>query len=186
MRNRTTNELRSLLRIKTPSSGSPLCQAAEGVVAYCGWWRVREVLFRSVDLGVWVSRAGLQSRPHVSSRTRLARGGCVADHLPVDDVGQAAFEGAHGFHRGLALGEPAPVAGAAFGVVAELDDGHDVQDPVDAPVAAPRQAVALLVAGGGIQRGGAVPGGEVRPAAEPVNVADVAEQSGSTGRADAA
>ena len=86
---------------------------------------------------------------------------------------------------GLALGESAAVVGAAGGVVAELDDGHDVQDPVDAPVAGPGQAVALLVAGGRVDRGGAVPGGEVPGGAEPADVADVAEQPGRAGRADA-
>jgi hypothetical protein len=48
-----------------------------------------------------------------------------------------AFQCSHCFHRGLAVGEFTPVVEAAFGVVAELDDGHDVQDPVDAPVAGP-------------------------------------------------
>ena len=86
---------------------------------------------------------------------------------------------------GLAVGESAPVVGAAVGVVAELDDGHDVQDPVDAPVAGPGQPVALLVAGGGVDRGGAVPGGEVAAAGEAADVTDVAEQPGGAGRADA-
>jgi hypothetical protein len=43
----------------------------------------------------------------------------------------------------------------ALGVVAELDDGHDVQDPVDAPVPGSGQPVASLVAGGRVE--GAVP-----------------------------
>ena len=41
------------------------------------------------------------------------------------------------------------------GVVADLDDGHDVQGPVDAPIAGAGEAVAFLVAGGGVR--GAVP-----------------------------
>ena len=45
---------------------------------------------------------------------------------------------------GLAGGDLAPVVGAAFGVVAELDDGHDVQHPVDPPVPGPGQPMALL------------------------------------------
>ena len=57
--------------------------------------------------------------------------------MPVDHVGQAAFQRSDGFHRCLAFGEAAAVVGAARGVVAELDDGHDVQDPVDAPVPGP-------------------------------------------------
>lgn len=122
----------------------------------------------------------------MSSRTRPHSDG-VVDHLPVDHVGQAAFEAAHGFHRGLAGGEFAPVVAAAFGVMAELDDGHDVQHPVDAPVPGPGQAVTFLVAGGRLDRGGAVAGGEVRGGAEPGDVADVSDvsdQAGRAGRAD--
>src|SRR6185503_5435428 len=96
-----------------------------------------------------------------------------------------AFEAAHRLHRGLAGGDLAPDVGAAVGVVAELDDGHDVQDAVDAPVPGPGQAVALLVAGGGVQGCGAVPGGEVAAAGEAADVADVADQAGRAGRADA-
>jgi hypothetical protein len=72
----------------------------------------------------------------------------------------------------------------SVGVTAQLNDGHDVQNPVDAPVPGPREAVAVLVAGGGIDRGGAVPGGEVTAAGEPADVTDVAEQPGrrQTGR----
>ena len=77
------------------------------------------------------------------------------------------------------------VVGAAFGRVAQLDDGHDVQHPVDPPVAGARQPVPLLLAGGGIQWRGAVPGREVVPAGEPVDVADVGEQPGRAGRPDA-
>lgn len=36
---------------------------------------------------------------------------------------QAAFEGAHRFHRGFPGGDFAVVVGAAFGRVAELDHG---------------------------------------------------------------
>ncbi len=84
------------------------------------------------------------------------------DHLVIHDVAEPSFEGAHRFHGCLAGGGFAVVAGAAFTVaVAELDDGHDVQHPVDLAVAGPGQAVADLVAGGGAGRRGAVPGGEV-------------------------
>ena len=96
----------------------------------------------------------------MSSRARPV-GFCVVDHLLVDDIGQSSFQAAHGFHRGLAGGELAPVVATAFGVVAQLDDGHDVQDPVDAPVPGAGEPVTLLVAGGGVERCGAVPGGEV-------------------------
>ena len=45
--------------------------------------------------------------------------------------------------------------------------------------------MALLLAGGGVQRCGAVPGREVVPAGEPVDVADVGQQPGRAGGADA-
>jgi hypothetical protein len=60
--------------------------------------------------------------------------GDVCGELAVDDIRQAALEAPQGFHRGFAGGELAPVVGAAFGVVADLHDGHDVQHPVDPPV----------------------------------------------------
>jgi len=120
----------------------------------------------------------------VSSRARF-RGLGVFDHLAVDDVGQPPFDAAQRFHAGLAGGELAAVVGAAFGVVAELDDGHDVQHPLDAPVPGPREPVALLLAGGGAGGRGAVPPGEVAAVNETGNVTDVAEQPGSAGRSDA-
>ena len=55
----------------------------------------------------------------------------VGGQLAVEDIGEPAFEAAQGFHRCLAGGEFASVVGASLGVVADLDDGHDVQDPVD-------------------------------------------------------
>jgi hypothetical protein len=82
---------------------------------------------------------------------------------------------AEGFHAGLALGAAALIVGPAGRVVTQLDHGHDVQHPVDAPVAGTGEAVAFLVAGGCLDRGGAVPGGEVRGGAESGDVADVAE-----------
>ena len=75
--------------------------------------------------------------------------------------------------------------GPAFGGVAQLDDGHDVQDPVDLPVAAAGEPVADVVAGGGVDRCGAGPGGEVAAVGEPGDVADLDQQPGSTGGADA-
>lgn len=81
------------------------------------------------------------------SRARRPGGVLVTGHLPVDDVGQASFEAAHGFHRGLPAGFPGVVVGASFGLVAQLDDGHDVQCPVDPAVAGAGEPVALLLAG---------------------------------------
>ena len=75
--------------------------------------------------------------------------------------------------------------GAAFGGVAQLDDGHDVQDPVDLAVPASREPVADVVAGGGVDRGGAGPGAEVVAVGEPGDVADLDQQPGRAGGADA-
>jgi hypothetical protein len=90
----------------------------------------------------------------VPSRARLEGTG-VGGQLAVDHVGQAAAQAAHGFHGGLALGDPAPVVGAAGGVVAELDDAGHVQHVIDAAVAGPGQPVAVVLAAGGIDRRGA-------------------------------
>src|SRR4029450_10575863 len=46
--------------------------------------------------------------------------------------------------------------GAAFGGVAQLDDGHDVQRWVDPSVAGAGESMPGLLSGGGVQRGGAV------------------------------
>jgi hypothetical protein len=108
----------------------------------------------------------------VSSRTRLRAAG-ISHYLPEHHVGQAAFERAHGFHRGFPGGDFSVVIGAAFGGVAELDHGHDVQHAVDLPVPGAGQAVPDVVAGGGIDRRGPVPGGEVAPVGEPGYVTDL-------------
>jgi hypothetical protein len=54
----------------------------------------------------------------------------VVEHGAVDDVGQAAFQRSHRFHRGLAVDFATVVVGGSFGRVPELDGGHDVQGPV--------------------------------------------------------
>jgi hypothetical protein len=108
----------------------------------------------------------------VSSRARFRAPG-VSDHLVIDDVRQPAFEGAHRFAGCLPGGDFAVVVGAALGGVAELDDGHDVQHPVDLPVPGPRQPVPDLVTGGGVDRRGAIPGGEVRLGGEPGHITDL-------------
>ena len=69
--------------------------------------------------------------------------------------------------------------------VAEMDGGHDVQDPVDLPVPGARESVPDVVAGGGVDGCGAVPGGEVVVVREPGDVADLDQQPGGAGRADA-
>jgi hypothetical protein len=66
----------------------------------------------------------------------------VGEHAAEDDVGQPAFQRPHGHHGRQSAGSPCVVAGAAFGLVPQLDDRHDVQDPVDAPVPGAGEAVA--------------------------------------------
>ena len=66
------------------------------------------------------------------------------------------------------------VVGAAVAVaVADLGDRGHVDGVVEAPVPAPGQPVDLAVAGGHLDRCGAVIGGEVVPAREAGHVADV-------------
>jgi hypothetical protein len=64
--------------------------------------------------------------------------------VAVDHIGQSPFEGPHGLHRRFALGQAAAVVRPAGRVVTELDDGHDVQDPVDTPVAGPGQMTSIV------------------------------------------
>ena len=84
-------------------------------------------------------------------------GGGVVQHRPVDQVGEPSLEAAHRFHGGLPVGLLAVVVVAADPGVAQLDGGHDVQDPVDLPVARPGQPVSGLVAGRGVDGCGAIP-----------------------------
>jgi hypothetical protein len=88
--------------------------------------------------------------------------GRVFEHGLEDEVGQPAFDAAHGLHGRLAIALlPFVVVPAGF-VVAELDAGHDVQHPVDLSVPAAGESVPDLVAGGDVDGGGAVPRREVR------------------------
>lgn len=119
----------------------------------------------------------------MSSRARPQPAGVVL-HLAGHHIGELAFEDSHGFHRGLPGGDLAVVVGAALGGVAELNHGHDVQDPVDPSVPGPGQAVAHVITGGGIDRRGAVPGGEVARVREPGDVTGLNQRPGGAGRAD--
>jgi hypothetical protein len=123
------------------------------------------------------------SRPAVPSRIRLTRGSGVAEggsagvgeELAVDGVGDPSLEAPHGLEMGLAGGAFASVVGASFGVEADLGGGRDVQHVVDLAVPGAGEAVSDLLAGGGIQRCGAGPGGEPVAVGEPGHVADVGQ-----------
>ena len=91
-------------------------------------------LIRSAGVRGKAGRAGCQRRPGVPSRARTALWLGVCHQLPVDGVGEAAAQAAHGFHRGFPGGELAPVVGVACGAVAQLDDPGDVEDVVEAAV----------------------------------------------------
>jgi hypothetical protein len=79
----------------------------------------------------------------------------VGDELPADGIGESSFQAAQGLHWRLGFGELAAVVGPAFGVVADLHDGGDVQQVVQSPVPGAGQPVSDLVSAGGVQ--GAVP-----------------------------
>jgi hypothetical protein len=98
---------------------------------------------------------------------------------------ESAFEAAHSFVGRLAGGDFPVVVGTSLCGVAQLDHGHHVKNPVDLAVPAPGQAVTDVVAGGGVNRGGAGPGREVALGREPGNVTDLDQQPGGAGGADA-
>jgi hypothetical protein len=106
----------------------------------------------------------------VSSRLEwvVVAGLFVAEHDPPDVVGDPAFEAAHGFPGGLALGEFAPevvVAGAARG--ANLDQGDDVQRVVELAVTGAGQAVPGALSAGDLDRGRSGVAGEMRRRGKP-------------------
>ena len=59
----------------------------------------------------------------------------VGYEVSIDSIRDAAFQRSDGFLTGLALGDLALVVGVAFGVVAELADGGDVDGVVEFAVA---------------------------------------------------
>src|SRR5690348_17687464 len=74
---------------------------------------------------------------------------------PEDGAGDVALEGAHCFTLGLALLAPAGDIGLGRRITAELDQGDAMDQRVEGAVAGPVEAVALLGATGGGERGGA-------------------------------
>jgi hypothetical protein len=80
----------------------------------------------------------------------------VGAQLAVERVGDPALEAAQRFELGLAGRELAPVVGPTFGVEADLADRGDVDHVVHPTVSSPREAVPVLLAGGGAFRHGLV------------------------------
>ena len=78
----------------------------------------------------------------------------VADHAPVDDVGEVALEDSAGFLLGVPAGARVSLDALGAWLAAQLGDRHPVQDRVDAPVAAGVVAVADRLAGPLGGRGG--------------------------------
>jgi hypothetical protein len=67
--------------------------------------------------------------------------------------------------------------------VVDLGDRGHVNGVVEPAVPAPAQPAGLAGAGGHLDRGGPVAGGEVVPAVEAGHIADVADDSGGDDRA---
>jgi hypothetical protein len=102
------------------------------------------------------------------------------------DIGQASFQAAQRFFRGLALETFAFVVAAAGAVgLPDLGDGHHVQRMVDTSVAGSGESVADLVAGGRVDRGGSVVGREVVLGRESVDGRDFGEDAAGDDGADA-
>ena len=110
----------------------------------------------------------------MSSRARLLCD-CVADQLSVHEVGQAAFQAAHGFVVIFAFGSFPQVIGPAGGIVADLGEGHDVQAEIELAIAGAGKPVAHHLAGGHLDGGGAGVTGERGGRAEATNITDAAE-----------
>jgi hypothetical protein len=68
----------------------------------------------------------------------------VGDQVPVDGLGDLAFERPQRFLTALALVVLASVVATPGGVVADLGHGGDVQRPVQLPVAAGVEPVAWV------------------------------------------
>ena len=104
-----------------------------------GWRKVGaepgEWLLRSVDCGDLVGRAGLNRRPRLPSRAPCC---LVVDEMPVDGVGQSAFQAAQGAFVAFARGEFSAVVSPASLVVALLGKRGDVQRVIESAVAGSR------------------------------------------------
>lgn len=77
---------------------------------------------------------------------------CVAEKLPIDNIGESSLQAAQRFPMALTCGAFAAVIGAARCVSADLGDGHGVQHAVQLPITGPGEAVAHDVPGGRLER----------------------------------
>jgi hypothetical protein len=105
-----------------------------------------------------VSRHKTATEDHPCGRSSVFSGS--ADQLSVHDVGQAAFQAAHGFVVIFAFGSFPQVVGPAGGIVADLGDGHDVEAEIELAIASAGKPVAHHLAGGHLDGGGAGVTGE--------------------------
>jgi hypothetical protein len=114
-------------RRRTSDSGSSLCQDVV-VVRVLGLVLAGPGSGLSEELALGCESVALESVvvPRLPSRARHRMGDGIVEHVSIDDVGESAFDAAHGFHRCFARGFLAVVVGPPFGGVAELDGGHDV------------------------------------------------------------
>ena len=102
--------------------------------------------------------------------------GCLAQETE-DDAGQQSLEAAQRFESGLAFGLPALEIDAGARVPAALDDGELVQRGVQLPVSVAVEVMALLLAGGGIERRDAGEARELRVGAKAADPAGLAGMS---------
>lgn len=70
----------------------------------------------------------------------------VGEHRPVDDVGEVTPEAANRLAPGLAFGPTSGEVRLCWRVGPGLDEGYEVQRPVELPVAAAVEAMALRLA----------------------------------------
>src|SRR5262245_30986823 len=109
----------------------------------------------------------------------------VCDELPVDDVGEVAFERSGGFATAAAFAAAAADVGACTRIHSGLGERHHVDRGVDPTVAGAVEPVPLSLAGGGGDGCGAVERGEVAAGGDAADVADLAEDPGGDQLADA-
>src|SRR5215471_8242730 len=99
--------------------------------------------------------------PRLAGRSYRGCPGGVGLQAGEDGIADLPLQAAQGFFAGLAFGQFLLVVGVAGAVpVADLGDGGHVDGVVEPSVAAPGQPPDLAAAGGHLDRGGAVIGGE--------------------------